>query len=110
MTKVAEGGFNEVYRLVMSNGAVVIARLRHSNVDAASHSVASEVATMDFVSTVLGIPVPKVLAWSSDADNSVRSEYTLMEEAAGTQLSDIWDQMEVDQKAEIADQIVGIEK
>ena len=110
MTKVAEGGFNEVYRLVMSNGAVVIARLRHSNLDAASHSVASELATMDFVSTVLGIPVPKVLAWSSDADNSVRSEYILMEEAAGTQLSDIWDQMEVDQKAEIADQIVGIEK
>jgi hypothetical protein len=39
------------------------------------------------------IPVPKVIAWSSDASNPVGSEYLLMEKARGIQLADVWGDM-----------------
>lgn len=50
MAKLAEGGFNRVFRLVMDNSAVVIARIPYSSDECASHAIASEVATIDFVS------------------------------------------------------------
>jgi hypothetical protein len=49
MTKLAEGGFNKVFRLVMNDGSVVIARIPDHNAGPASQTTASEVATMDFV-------------------------------------------------------------
>lgn len=49
MTKVAEGGFNKVFRLVMNSGAVVIVRIPNPNAGPAHRITASEVATMDFV-------------------------------------------------------------
>jgi hypothetical protein len=52
ITKLAEGGFNKVFRLSMDNGAVVIARIPNPNVGQACRVIASEVATMDFVSLV----------------------------------------------------------
>lgn len=51
MVKLAEGGFNKVFRLSMDNGAVVIARISTPVVGPISKVLASEVATMDFVST-----------------------------------------------------------
>jgi hypothetical protein len=51
ITKLAEGGFNKVFRLLMDNGSVVIARIPNPNVGpAVSKVISSEVATMDFVS------------------------------------------------------------
>jgi hypothetical protein len=49
MVKLAEGGFNKVFRLVMDNGTVVIARIPNPNAGPAFKTTASEVATMDFV-------------------------------------------------------------
>lgn len=62
------------------------------------------------VRTVLEIPVPKVLAWSGEAENPVESEYILMEEATGNQLSEVWDEIELHDKLKIVDDIVAIEK
>ena len=39
------------------------------------------------------VPVPKVLAWSSDASNPVGAEYIIMEKAPGVQLCDKWNDM-----------------
>lgn len=50
ITKLAEGGFNKVFRLSMNNGSVVIARIPNPNIGPAFKVIASEVATMDFVS------------------------------------------------------------
>jgi len=50
MTKLAEGGYNKVFRLVMDNGSVAIARIPNPNSGPAHKTTASEVATMDFVS------------------------------------------------------------
>jgi hypothetical protein len=54
--------------------------------------------------------VPKVLSWSGRAENAVNSEYILMEEAAGKQLGEVWDEMELHDKLKIVDDIVSIEK
>lgn len=53
ITKLAEGGFNKVFRLVMDDDSVVIARIPMPNAGPPFLTVASEVATMDFVSTRL---------------------------------------------------------
>lgn len=53
--KLAEGGFNRVFRLIMENGAVVVARIPTPIVGPISKVLASEVATMDFVSMDLNL-------------------------------------------------------
>jgi hypothetical protein len=55
MIKLAEGGFNKVFRLVMENGSVVIARLPNPNNGPPYLTTASEVATMEFVSIEIHI-------------------------------------------------------
>jgi hypothetical protein len=60
--------------------------------------------------TILGIPVPKVFAWSASADNSVGAEYIIMEEAPGIQLADVWDGKTIFEKKDIINSVVEIEK
>jgi hypothetical protein len=48
ITKLAEGGFNKVFKLVMDNNSVVIARIPNPNVGRVGRVIASEVATMEF--------------------------------------------------------------
>ncbi|KAL6706710.1 Phosphotransferase enzyme [Coniothyrium glycines] len=110
ISKLAEGGFNKVFRLAMDDGTVVIARIPNPNAGPPFKTTASEVATMDFARTVLEIPVPKVLSWSGEAENAVESEYILMEEARGNQLGEVWDEMELHDKLKIVDDIVAIER
>ena len=49
MTKLAEGGFKKVSKLVMDNNSVVIARIPNPNVGRVDRVITSEVATMEFV-------------------------------------------------------------
>lgn len=49
ISKLAEGGFNKIFRLSMDNGSVVIARIPNPNIGPVSKMMTSEVATMDFV-------------------------------------------------------------
>lgn len=49
ISKLAEGGFNKVFRLVMDDGTIVIARIPNPNAGPPFKTTASEVATMDFV-------------------------------------------------------------
>lgn len=57
MIKLAEGGFNKVFRLVMDNGSIVIARIPIPNVGPPFMTTASEVATMDFVCDLINCNV-----------------------------------------------------
>lgn len=50
MTKVGEGAYNRIFRLEMDNGSKVIARIPYSTPGPRFKAVASEVATMEFVS------------------------------------------------------------
>jgi hypothetical protein len=54
MIKLAEGGYNKVFKLRMDNGAVAIARIPYPNAGPSFKTTASEVATMDFVSYFFG--------------------------------------------------------
>jgi hypothetical protein len=53
ISKLAEGGFNKVFRLVMDDGTVVVARIPNPNAGPPFKTTASEVATMDFVSRLI---------------------------------------------------------
>ena len=52
MIKLAEGGFNKVFRLVMDNSFDLVARISNPNAGPPFKTTASEVATMDFVRPV----------------------------------------------------------
>jgi hypothetical protein len=56
------GFYNKVYALKFENDAEVIARIPHPVAGPPRYVVASEVATMDYLRTVLNLPVPRVLS------------------------------------------------
>ncbi|KAH7386943.1 kinase-like domain-containing protein [Phaeosphaeria sp. MPI-PUGE-AT-0046c] len=109
MSKIGEGNFNKIFKLTMDDQSVIIARIPHPNAGPPTVTTASEVATIDFARSVLGIPVPKVLGYSADAANPVGSEYILMEEAKGVQLSSIWNNLEIDDQAIILKSLMEID-
>lgn len=109
LQKIGEGGFNKALRLTMDDGRTIIAKLPHPNAGPAKLTTSSEVATMEYARSVLNLPVPKVLSWSSTKDNSVESEYILMEEAKGSQLSSVWHGLSVKRKVDVIREIVDIE-
>lgn len=110
LQKIGEGGFNKVFRLVMQDGRKVIAKIPNPNAGPPHYTTASEVATMEFGRTVLNLPIPKVLDWSSTSQNLVNAEYILMEEARGTQLHGAWQNMDIEIKRDVVYQIIEIEK
>ncbi|GFN20339.1 phosphotransferase family protein [Aspergillus tubingensis] len=112
MGKIGEGSYNKSFKLTMDNGKTVIARIPNPNAGPAYLTTASEVATMDFLRTILHIPVPKVLAWSSavGSTNSVGAEYIIMEHAPGSNLADAWTDMDLEHKVQTMEDIVSIQQ
>jgi hypothetical protein len=81
------GFYNKIYSIEFENGAEVIARIPHPIAGPARYVVASEVATMDYLCTVLNLPVPRVLAWSA-SDTRIGSAYIIMEKVDGSTLKE----------------------
>ncbi|PYH83028.1 hypothetical protein BO82DRAFT_382665 [Aspergillus uvarum CBS 121591] len=97
------------FSLQMENGREILARVPNPNTGHAHYVVASEVATLDFLRTVLQIPVPRVLSWSSFLQvNPVGAEYILMERVQGQRLSDVWDEMSEAQHFRLIKSLVEI--
>ena len=105
---VAEGASNKVFR-VRAPGHKAIVKLPDP-VLPPGLATASEAATMRYLRTELGLPVPEVLDWSTTADNEVGSEYILMAEAEGQPLMKLWDGFDVDEKIAVVDQLVTIQQ
>ncbi|RAK73407.1 uncharacterized protein BO72DRAFT_471672 [Aspergillus fijiensis CBS 313.89] len=87
ITKLAEGGYNKVFRLIMKDGKKVLARIPNptagpAQVNRKGGQFMPDPLGRDF----LQIPVPRVLDWNATSKNAVGSEYIIMEEASGTQL------------------------
>ncbi|KAK2812580.1 hypothetical protein FQN50_001224 [Emmonsiellopsis sp. PD_5] len=111
ISKVIDGQYNKVFRLVMDNGAVVIASLPYLiSGFPAYYSTASTAATMEFARTILGVPVPKVLAYDANGSNPVGSEYILTEEANGTPLNEVWRNTDARGEATVIKDLVSIHK
>ncbi|KAF9036378.1 kinase-like domain-containing protein [Panaeolus papilionaceus] len=93
MEKIAES-LNSIFLLTFQDGQQAIARIPTPLSGPAHFTTASEVATMDLVRR-LGVPVPKVLAWSSRAgDTEVEAEFMIMEKAGGVPLAKVWDEVD----------------
>ena len=65
---------------------------------------------MDFLRTVLKLPVPEVLVYSATSDNPVGAEYILMERVEGESLSSRWLSLTTDEVKDIMTQIADIER
>lgn len=87
ITKFAEGGFNHVLQATFSDGYSVIARIPYYITVPKGLMVASEAATLGLL-WFYNIPVPKVLGYSQNHNNPVRTEYLLLEKLDRVPLSD----------------------
>ena len=61
----------------------------------------SEVATIKFVHTFTGIPVPAIVDWDSSLNNELGYEWTLMEKVQGVPLETVWRKMEWQSKVHL---------
>lgn len=113
--KYPDGMFNKSYLLTMERGQKVVAKVPNPNAQSPQLTMASEVATMEFVRCTfvdiyfrmffltvmqarlnLGTPVPKILRWCSRANESaVGAEFIITEKAKGVQLSSVWPKMTI---------------
>lgn len=107
--KIAEGGFNKVFLLTASDGHQVIARIPTSIAGPPHYTTASEVGTMDFLRNVLGLPVPKILAYSTSANNPVGAEYIIMEYVQGETLATRWLSLTTEEVKHVMTQVAGME-
>jgi hypothetical protein len=125
--KYPDGMYNKSMLLSMDNGSRIVAKVPNPNVGLPHLTTASEVATMDFVSStsrllscladkyqardVLGIPIPKVLAWCSRAhEHAVGAEYIIMEEVRGIELEQVWPKMSIQDRFAIVKSIASFQK
>ncbi|KAJ0419544.1 kinase-like domain-containing protein [Aspergillus carlsbadensis] len=110
ITKCAEGLHNKGFILTMDNGSEVFAKLPNPNAGPARFSVASEVATREMLRDVFELPVPRVLAWSSDSSNTpVEAEYIIEEKAPGVRLGSVWNEWPRELKLQIIVQVAELE-
>ena len=108
-TKIAEGGSYRIFEVEFRDGLKVIARLPYPCTIPHAYGVASEVATMDFL-RLHGIPVPKVLDWSSSSSNIIKSEYIIMERVPGKELEETWYTMSMRDMMSTMGKIVAVEQ
>lgn len=109
VTKIAEGGSYRIFEATFRHGLKIIARLPYPCTLPRKYGIASEVATMEFL-RIHGIPIPKILDWSSSASNQLGSEYIIMERVSGRELADTWCMMTFQERMAVIKKIVDIER
>ncbi|QKX56805.1 uncharacterized protein TRUGW13939_03912 [Talaromyces rugulosus] len=88
-----EGGFSKALLITTEDASEYIVKIPCPNAGRPMYCTASEVAVLRFIRNHTTIPVPKVLAWSSDASNPIGAEYIIMEKVPGVQVFKKWDDM-----------------
>ncbi|GAD95752.1 phosphotransferase family protein [Paecilomyces variotii No. 5] len=107
--KYREGLYNKSFLITFDDGSEVVAKLPNPNAGPKRFTIASEVATMDYVHRRLDIPAPRVLSWGCDASNDVGCEYIIMEKAKGVSLGDVWNKLARPLKNKFIQQVVDME-
>ncbi|TFK25896.1 hypothetical protein FA15DRAFT_668052 [Coprinopsis marcescibilis] len=88
LRKISDGVSGRAFELKFDNGAELVAKIPYPTAGPKHLATASEVATMDFVRTELGLPVPIVRAWSSIPESTpVGAEYIMWDKIPGAPLS-----------------------
>ena len=108
LKKLAEGGFNRTFLLTMHDGFQMVARIPYPVTIPKYFVVASEVATMDLLRSS-GLPIPKVYGYSPVPGNAAGTEYIFMEFVRGTNLSDIWNDLEEKDIISVSRQLAKLE-
>ncbi|KAH9224221.1 hypothetical protein DL95DRAFT_517449 [Leptodontidium sp. 2 PMI_412] len=110
LVKSTEDQYYKACLMKMDNGEVVVAKLLSPNVGPAFYTIASEVATRQFLRTVLKLPVPRIQAFSSDINNPIGSEYIIEEKARGEPLMKFWHLWDMPSKLDLVTQLVEFEE
>jgi len=92
----------------MRDGSEVLARLPYPSTQPRQLAVASEVATLDLARSN-GVPVPKVLNYSTNAKNPVGTEFVIMEKLSGRPIGDRWFGLSEDQRLKVISEVVQME-
>jgi aminoglycoside phosphotransferase (APT) family kinase protein len=108
ISKLAEGGFNRVFTLVLEDGFELIAKIPYHIAVPKYYATASEAATLTFLRSK-DVPVPGVYGYCADAENSVGTEYLLMEKAPGVCLRTRWLGLSEQEIGQLAQTFVQIE-
>ncbi|KIA75868.1 phosphotransferase [Aspergillus ustus] len=108
LSKLAEGGFNRVLQITMHDDTQVLIRLPYPSTEPKKLAIASEVATLALL-RAHGLPVPRVHAYSTDANNPVGSEYIIMEKLPGKPLGDRWFELSDKERLKVLLQLVQLE-
>ncbi|KAF2171727.1 hypothetical protein M409DRAFT_63333 [Zasmidium cellare ATCC 36951] len=106
--KLGEGASNRAFIVRMRDGPSLVARIPYMATVPRGFVVASEVATMEFLPSK-GIPVPKVYGYSTSTNNPAGVEYILMEYGSGRILSEIWDDMNQQDRPKTLSNIIEVE-
>ncbi|KAF8213925.1 protein kinase subdomain-containing protein PKL/CAK/Fmp29 [Mycena galopus ATCC 62051] len=106
--KLAEGGFNRTFLITMHDGFEMVARIPYHVTVPKFYAIASEVATMRFLRSS-GLPIPEVYDYSPSSDNAAKTEYILMEFIRGTNLSDLWLELEEPDIVSVLRQLAQLE-
>ncbi|KAJ7066446.1 protein kinase subdomain-containing protein PKL/CAK/Fmp29 [Mycena amicta] len=106
--KLAEGGFNRTFIVTMHDGFEMVARIPYPVTIPKFYTIASEVATMRFLRSS-GLPVPEVYDYSPSSDNAAETEYIFMEFVRGTQLGNVWVDLEESDIVSVLRQIAQLE-
>lgn len=109
IAKMAEGGFNRVFRVTMDDGFEVVAKIPYPIVGPKHYATASEAASLRFLYSK-GIPVPKLYGYSALETNPAGVEYLIMEKASGVGLETTWLSMGKRERHKLASSFVEIEK
>ena len=98
--------------LLSSNDAQeeAIARIPTPIAGPPHYTTASEVATLNFLRNVLGLPVPRVLAYSATSMNPVGAEYIIMERIHGENLASRWLSLTTEDIKDVMTQLTLIEQ
>ncbi|KAL6711319.1 hypothetical protein ACN47E_005850 [Coniothyrium glycines] len=104
-----EGGFSRALIMRRADGSEVVAKIPFPIAGPPRYTTASEVAVLKFISMYTQVPVPRILAWSSDTSNPVGAEYIVMEKAPGQQLFRTWSMMTVEERFDLVEQLTKFE-
>lgn len=110
ISKFAEGGFNRLLQITMTDGFKLIARIPYPLFAPRGLCLACEVATMDFVRQHTAVPVPTVYSYDPTREKEAGTEYMFMELVDGVPLSEAMPEFDdMDEYAEVIRQMVEVE-
>ncbi|CAG8641335.1 uncharacterized protein OCT59_013266 [Rhizophagus irregularis] len=105
--RLTRGFNNEIHLLQFDNGPDCIARLPRDSTHPVA-KLACEVATMKYIAQNTKIKVPEVYDWDCTTHNIIKSPYIFMERLSGQHLYRIWDDLSIENKKCVLNQIINI--